>query len=212
MQIVMKKFFQGADRASAILRNNCVVVDMRNKKALELSIARRKFLAESCQPFWRSANIIHVCRTGELHAAVRRLDQVSDQKVQDLLESLVEFQFFLSGGMHGMNTLVSLAKHRDSFAKRLEIQDLRLECIINVSGVVGNLVHTVDQLRFEWRLQIQQVLGELRKLGRRILTRMLDDAFTDFERQIQARKFQIALLEFLNNAQRVQVVIERTSV
>src|SRR5712672_3143110 len=125
MQIVVKKFFQGSDRASAILRNNCMVVDMCNKKALELSIARRKFLAESCQPLWRSANIIHICGTGELHAAHRRLDQVSDQKVQNLLKRLIKFQFFLRGRMHGVNGLVSLAKHRNSFAKRPQIQDIR---------------------------------------------------------------------------------------
>src|SRR6266481_4416151 len=99
MQIVVKKFFQGADRASAILGNNRMVVDMRNKKALELSIGRRKFLAESCQPFWGSANIIHVCGAGELHAAHRRLDQVSDQKVQNLLKRLIKSQFVLNGGM-----------------------------------------------------------------------------------------------------------------
>src|SRR5882762_10783509 len=102
MQIVVKKFLQGADRAPAILRDDRMVVDVRDKKTLELSIARRKFLAESCQPFWRSANIIHVCRTGELHAADRRLDQVSDQKVQNLLKRLIKFQFFLRGRMHGV--------------------------------------------------------------------------------------------------------------
>ena len=41
---------------------------------------------------------------------------------------------------------------------------------------------------------------------------MFDDALAHFERQIQAGEIQITLLEFLHNAQRVQVVIERTSV
>src|SRR6266850_1796048 len=126
MQIVLKQFFQSADRASAILRDDGMVVYVRNKKALELRVAGRKFLAESRQSFWRSANIIQIFRTRLMHAAHRRLDQVSDQKIQNPLKCFIKFQFFLSGRMHGVNTLVSLAKHRYFFAKRLEVQDLRL--------------------------------------------------------------------------------------
>ena len=37
---------------------------------------------------------------------------------------------------------------------------------------------------------------------------MFDDAFADFERQIEAGKFQIALLELLDDPQRLQIVIE----
>src|SRR6266576_515125 len=121
MQIVLKQFFQGADRASAILRDDRMVVYVRNKKALELRVAGGEFLAESCQSFWRSANIIEICRTRLLHAAHRRLDQVSDQKIQNPLKCLIKFQFFLRGRMQGVNTLVSLAKHRYFFAKRLQI-------------------------------------------------------------------------------------------
>src|SRR6267378_5366325 len=41
---------------------------------------------------------------------------------------------------------------------------------------------------------------------------MLDDALTHLKRKIQTRKIQIALLELFDNAQRVQVVIERAAV
>ena len=41
---------------------------------------------------------------------------------------------------------------------------------------------------------------------------MLDDAFADFKRQIDAGKIQIALLELLDNAQRLQIVIEARAV
>src|SRR5260370_30676061 len=40
---------------------------------------------------------------------------------------------------------------------------------------------------------------------------MLDDALAHLKRKIQTRKIQIALLELFDNAQRVQVVIERTA-
>ena len=40
---------------------------------------------------------------------------------------------------------------------------------------------------------------------------MLDDAFAHFERQIQAGKIQIALLELLDDPQRLQIVIEAVS-
>ena len=37
---------------------------------------------------------------------------------------------------------------------------------------------------------------------------MLDDALADFERQVQAGKASVALLEYLDDAQRVEIVIE----
>ncbi len=41
---------------------------------------------------------------------------------------------------------------------------------------------------------------------------MLDDAFADLERQIEAGEIQVALLELLDDAQRLQIVIEALAV
>src|SRR5258705_5476982 len=41
---------------------------------------------------------------------------------------------------------------------------------------------------------------------------MLDDSFTDLERQIEAGEIQVALLELLDDMKRVQIVIEPAAV
>src|SRR5262245_50971888 len=49
-------------------------------------------------------------------------------------------------------------------------------------------------------------------LVRRVITRVLDDALADLERQVQAGKGRISLFELLHNAQRVKIVIKRKPV
>ena len=53
---------------------------------------------------------------------------------------------------------------------------------------------------------------KFRELLRIIITRVLDDAFPHFECEVEATKGSIALLEVLDDAQGVQVVIEEEPV
>ena len=48
-----------------------------------------------------------------------------------------------------------------------EIQDAGREAVVEVSREIRNLVGQIDQLRFERRLLIQEVLGKLRVSRRR---------------------------------------------
>src|SRR5208282_601990 len=75
-----------------------------------------------------------------------------------------------------------------------------------------NLVGQVDELRFERRALIEHVLGEFGMVLNVVIVRMLDDAFSDFEGQIQSAERCVAEFEIFNNAERVQVVIERKTV
>ena len=83
-----------------------------------------------------------------------------------------------------------------------------LEAIVEVGRVVGNLIGKIDQLRFQRRAQIEQVFRQLRMLVGIVIVRMLDDAFADLEGEIQAGEIDIALLEALDDAQGVQIVVE----
>ena len=97
-------------------------------------------------------------------------------------------------------------------ADSLRDAQARLESVVQIGGVVGDLVDQIDQLRFERRAFIEQIFGELRKFRGEIIARMLDDSFAHFEGQIQSGKIQIALLEFLDDVQRMQIVIETIAV
>ena len=70
----------------------------------------------------------------------------------------------------------------------IEINQVSLEAVVEVGGVVGDLVHEIDQLGFERRALVQQIFGEMRIFGRGIIARMFDDAFANFEGEIQAGK------------------------
>src|SRR6266478_6470216 len=114
--------------------------------------------------------------------------------------------------MRGVHLAVDLAKERYLLAQRLHIEKLGFESVVEIGSVVSNLVHPVDELRFEGRAQIEKVFGKLRKLRGGIVARMLDDAFANFKSEIQAGKIEIALFELLDDAQRVQIVIEMAAV
>src|SRR6266849_5459202 len=114
--------------------------------------------------------------------------------------------------MRGVHLAVDLAKKRYLVAQRLQIEKLGFESVVEISGVVCNLVHPVDELRFEGRAQIEEVFAKLRKFRGGIVARMLDDALANFKAEIQAGKIEISLFELLDDAQRVQIVIEKAAV
>src|SRR6185437_9802334 len=57
-----------------------------------------------------------------------------------------------------------------------------------------------------------QIFLEFWKFLARIIAGVFDDAFANFEGQIEPGKIQISLLELLDDAQRVKIVIEAISV
>src|SRR6267143_2548939 len=114
--------------------------------------------------------------------------------------------------MRSVHLIVHLAKKRYFFAQYLYVKELGFESIVEIGGVVRDFVHAVDELRLERRAQIEKVFGKLREFRSGIVARMLDDALAHFEGEIQSWKIEIALFELLNDAQRVQIVVEKTAV
>src|SRR6267143_375676 len=114
--------------------------------------------------------------------------------------------------MHGVHLAVDLAKKRYFLAQRLHIKKLGFESIVEIGGVIGNFIDPIDELRLEGQAQIEEVFGKPRKFRGGIVARMFDDAFANFKAEIQAGKIEIALFELLDDAQRVQIVIEMAAV
>ena len=84
--------------------------------------------------------------------------------------------------------------------------------VVEVGRVVRDFVGQVDELCFERRPLIEQILGELWVLFRIVIVRVLDDAFAHLESQVQAAKGRVALLEIFDDAKGVQIVVEVESV
>ena len=114
--------------------------------------------------------------------------------------------------MRSIHLCIKFAKKRNLAAEDGEIEKLGFEGIVEIGGVVGNLIYPVNELSFERRAQIQEILGELREIRSGIIARMFNDAFANLKREIQPRKIQIAMLELLDDAKGMQIVIEATAV
>ncbi len=114
--------------------------------------------------------------------------------------------------MAAIHFRVRCVEHRHLRAELIEIKQARLEAVVEIGRVVGDFVDQIDELRFERRPFIEQVFGELRKFRGGIVPRMLDDSLAHLERKIQPREIEIALLELLDDAERVEIMIEAAAV
>ncbi len=92
-----------------------------------------------------------------------------------------------------------------------DLEQPRLNAVIEVGGQVSNLVGEVDQLRLERRPLVEKILRQLRMLLDVVVARVLDDALAHAERQVQSAMRGVALLKVLDDAQRMQVVVEAPS-
>ena len=84
--------------------------------------------------------------------------------------------------------------------------------VVEVCSVVGNFIGQIDELCLKRRTLVEQVFRELGKLVGGIVAGVLDDAFAHFKSEVEAAEGRIAQLEVLDDAQRMQIVIEEQSV
>ena len=131
--------------------------------------------------------------------------------VEHALGGFVEFQFLRALRVAALDFFIKSREQRHLGANHFDIQHMRFVAVVEVGGVVGDLVDEIDELRFDRRTLVEQIFRERGKLRRVVIARMFDDAFADFKRQIEAGKIQIALLELLDDPQRLQIVIEAVS-
>jgi hypothetical protein len=211
-QVVLKKFLKALHGAIAILGEDRPVVNIRKEKALEFRIARREFFAEASQPLRRTANIVHSRHVASADAPIGLFDQIGCKQIENVLERFVEFQFSTRAGVGRIHVRVRFSKDRYFVAQCVQIEEFRFPRIIEIGGVVRDFIDRIDQLSLERWAQIEKILGQLRKFLCGVFARVLDDAFADLKRKIEPRKIQIALLELLDDAQRVQIVVEAIAV
>src|SRR5271170_2523872 len=94
----------------------------------------------------------------------------------------------------------------------LEFQNSGFEAVIDVRGKVRNLVGEVDQLRLQWRPLVEKVLMQLRVLRGLVVAGVFDDALPNAESQVQSGMRGVSLLELLDDAQGVQIMVKAEAV
>ena len=90
----------------------------------------------------------------------------------------------------------------------LYIEKASFQGVVKVRGVVGDFVDAIDELASRGGRRSRRYSASSGKSCGAIIARMLHDAFANFKGQIEAGKIHIALLEMLDDAQGVEIVIE----
>jgi hypothetical protein len=212
LKIVGKQFGQAGDRTPRVLGDERVVINVREKKAFQLSVLRASCLTESRQPLRDAPDIVVGSRAGLLDKRFRIGDQVADQVIDHVTQGFIKFQASTCSGMRRFDPGVDVREKRDFVPQRVQIEQIGFERVVEVGGVVGDFVDPVNELGFKRRPQVQQILGQFRMRGGRVIPGMLDDAFADFKRQVEAVEFNVTMFEMLHDAKRMQVVIEAAAV
>src|SRR5579884_3532326 len=166
------------------------------------------FRAESGQPVWPASQVLQRRDLRFADSTLRVLYQIGYESVEHALQGLVELQLLRYSGILLLGLAVKPVEDADLAPNLRHREQLRFIAVIQVGGVVGDLIGKVYELRLQRRAQVEQVLRELGMLADRIIAGVLDDAFPHFESEIQPAKVGVADFEVFNNAQRLKIVVK----
>src|SRR5262249_37142775 len=165
-------------------------------------------LAKAHQALRLEPHVFHSCHASRLDQDAGVLDQVRDQAVEHALKRLVELELGAAAWVPPLDRRIHLSEQGLTLADGLKIEQSRLKAIVQIRGVIGDLDHAIDQLPLERWALVEHILHKLGELGWGVLPRVLDDALAHFEGQVQAGEIEVALLESLDDAQRMEVKVE----
>ena len=138
------------------------VVEVLGEKLLGLGALRVDGGAEGGQPLGMKADVIDRPHPRFAQPEPGLFDQVGDQLVQHPFERLVELELVAHAAELQLHLAEVAVKNCHPAANLVEFEQLRLIAIVQVGGVVGNLVGQVDELGFQRRPLLEQVFGQLR--------------------------------------------------
>ena len=158
------------------------VVLFRVERGAEVEILVKKFFGlsplllgwctELDEPARADAHILQCADAGLTDLFFRILDQIPCPMVEYAFDRLVEFQFLDRVRIDRFNFAVEALEYGDAVANLFEREQVGLITIVEVGRAVGNLIGDVDELSFEWRTEVEQIFGELRKLFCGVITRV----------------------------------------
>ena len=140
----------------------------------------------------------------------RGVDQVVDRVIDHATHDFVDQASLLQLRVLLAHRLVLAADHFQ-LTQLVDRDQAGADAVVDVVIVVGDGIGEVRELRLERRLaSLQESLADVAQLARVGRRAVLEDAFANLEGQVQAGKLGIALFQFVDHAQRLQVVLEAT--
>jgi hypothetical protein len=110
------------------------------------------------------------------------------------------------------HAVVKAEEEWNAGANLVESEDAGVEAVVEVGGEVGNFVGEIDELSFKGRAEIEEVFSQFGMLGGDVVAGMLDDAFADTEREVEAAPGGVSLFKPGDDAQGVEIVVEAEAV
>ena len=111
-----------------------------------------------------------------------------------------------------LDLAVAAAEDVDVVADVADLEQAGLDSVVEVRREVGDLVGEIDDLGLERRALVEKIGSQFGMLRRGVVARVLDDALADAEGEIEAAMGGVALLEVLDDAEGVEVVVEAAAV
>ncbi len=136
----------------------------------------------------RAADVVERGGAESGYARSDFIHQIGDQRVEDAVERLIDGQLRRGGGILPEHGVVEAAEERHAFANLCEGENAGVEAVVEVGGEVGDFVGEVDELGFERRKLVEEILGQLGMVGGGVVARVLDDAFAHGQGQVEAAK------------------------
>jgi hypothetical protein len=114
--------------------------------------------------------------------------------------------------MLALDDVIAASKQADVLADVSNIKQAALHTVVEVCGEVGDLVGEVYELRFKRWSKAEEVVGEPGVFAPLVVTRVLDDALTGTEREVQAAMAGVALLKAVDDAERMEIMVKAQTV
>lgn len=196
-------------RGSRPLRQqNSVIVNALVEERLDGSVCFFSVRRNSREAPRKEAHIVDIVNLSILSGFPRSFYERGNQHVDEQAETFEKPDAGRSGRIAQGDGFPDLAELGSTGGEFFQIGDSGGAGVVKIGCIVGDLVCEIDQLGLDRRAQTWQVCIEQRVLAGLEITRMLNDSFPNFECEIESGKPRIALLESLNNSQRVKIVIE----
>ena len=130
---------------------------------------RFHFRTEGGETGWCMADVIESDGRQIGYATVNFLNEVCNESIEEAVERLVDRLLGGSIGVFAGDFVMESAEERDVVADFVDLEDAGVKPVVEVGGEVGDFVSDVDELRFERRAEVEEVVGEFRMRGRGVV-------------------------------------------
>jgi len=204
----LEQLLQQTPRLRRHAQHLVVPVDAFAEELLELAMLLEHGLAEGDQRLRESPHFVDRRRPHLIEIRLGRAYQVDDEEVDHAPDDLVH-ETPLSDTRMLLAHDVVLAAEQPHVVQVADLDETGAQPVVDVVIVVRNLVGEVRELCFEpWLAPVDEALAQLAELAGVLQRAVLEDALAALERQVESREVGVALLEFVHDAQGLQVVLE----